>query len=211
MPTVLDLVGGSLWAAVYVLLIKRGFQDRACGMPVLVLCINFGWEILALTLRPVPEITPTAYLCVPLDAVIFVQCFLYGPADFRERPLVRRFFRPMLLVTVAYVTAVVFLFETRIHDDYRYYSAYLDNLTMSGLFIAMLLRRGNVRGQSMYIALGKMLGTGLISLELLRTHRDPQPALLALLAAGSFVLDAVYTGMLYAKLREERIPPWTRF
>ena len=210
MPTVIDIVGGSLWAVVYVLLIKRGFQDRACGMPVLVLCINFGWEILALTLRPVPEITPTAYLCVPLDAVIFVQCFLYGPADFQP-PLPRRFFRPMLLVTLAYMTAVVYLFEVRVHDDFRYYSAYLDNLTMSGLFIAMLLRRGNVRGQSMYIALGKMLGTGLISLELLRMHRDSQPALLALLAAGCFVLDAAYSAMLYGKLREEHIPAWTRF
>ena len=210
MATVIDIVGGTMWAVVYALLIKRGFQDKACGMPVLVLCINFGWELLALTLRPVPEITPTAYLCVPLDAVIFVQCMMYGPDDF-EAPVIRRFFRPIVLSTLVYMTAVVFLFETRFHDEFRYASAYLDNLTMSALFIAMLLRRGNVRGQSMYIALCKLVGTALISVELLRTHRDPEPAFLALLAAGTFVLDVVYSVLLYGKLREERIPAWARF
>jgi len=39
------------------------------------------------------------------------------------------------------------------------YTAFAQNLMMSVLFISMLVRRDNVDGQSMYIAIFKMLGT----------------------------------------------------
>jgi hypothetical protein len=39
------------------------------------------------------------------------------------------------------------------------YSAFLQNLLMSGLFIAMLVARRGARGQSMVIAVAKWLGT----------------------------------------------------
>ena len=39
------------------------------------------------------------------------------------------------------------------------YTAFIDNLIMSALFLSMLLRRGDRRGQSMWIAWGKLLGT----------------------------------------------------
>jgi hypothetical protein len=209
-PTTIDILAGVLWMAAYLLIIKRGYQDKACGMPVFVLCVNFGWELLAVTFRRVPEITPAAYMCTPLDAIIFTQCLMYGKRDF-ENPVVKKYFRPIVLATFGYMTAFVYLFETRLHDDYRYYSGYIDNLAMSALFIAMLLRRGSSRGQSMYIALSKLFGTAIISVECLRRHRDPEPAFIAFLAAGTFALDALYSVMLYGKLREERIAPWTRF
>ncbi|MGH7298116.1 MAG: hypothetical protein ACRELB_24465, partial [Polyangiaceae bacterium] len=180
MPSILDILCGVFWAAAYALIIKRGFQDKACGMPVLVLCVNFGWELLSLTFRRLPETTPAAYMCVPLDAVIFVQCLMYGKADF-ENAFVKKYFHAIVVGTFVYVTAFVYLFETRLHDEYRYYSAFCDNLVMSALFIAMLLRRGSSRGQSMYIAVFKLLGTLVVSIEALRLHRDPEPAFLILL------------------------------
>jgi hypothetical protein len=39
------------------------------------------------------------------------------------------------------------------------YSAFAQNLMMSTLFITMLVRRNNVQGQAMYIAIFKWLGT----------------------------------------------------
>ena len=39
------------------------------------------------------------------------------------------------------------------------YAAFLQNALMSGLFIAMLVSRGGMRGQSLTIAIGKFLGT----------------------------------------------------
>jgi hypothetical protein len=207
--TPVDLVAGAFWSLSYLLIIKRGFQDKACGMPVLALCSNFGWELLALTFRVRPEILPGAYMWVPPDAIMFVQCLLYGPRDFAQ-PFIARYFRPIVVATFAYGFALTYFFEVRLGDDHRYYSAYLGNLAMSALFIAMLLRRGSSRGQSMYIAITKLLGTAIVSVECLRLHRDPEPALLGLLAAGIFALDVLYAVLLARQLREEGVSPWAR-
>ena len=39
-------------------------------------------------------------------------------------------------------------------DDGSAYTAYIDNMIMSVLFLSMVLRRGDRRGQSMWIAWG---------------------------------------------------------
>ncbi|MCY1239986.1 hypothetical protein D9M72_528120 [compost metagenome] len=44
-------------------------------------------------------------------------------------------------------------------DQASRYAAFLQNLLMSGLFIAMFVARGGPRGQSMLIAVGKWIGT----------------------------------------------------
>ena len=78
------------------------------------------------------------------------------------------------------------------------YSAFLQNLLMSGLFIAMFIARGGARGQSLTIAVAKWLGTlaptiqwGLLSFS---------PFVLGVGLACS-VLDLAYLGLL---LRERR-------
>jgi hypothetical protein len=205
-----DLVAGIFWCAAYLLIIKRGYQDKACGMPVLALCSNFAWEILALTLRRRPEIMPAAYMWVPPDLVIFCQCLLYGRSDVTI-PFVRKYFRPIVVATFAYAVALTYFFEVRLHDDLRYYTAYIGNLAMSVLFVAMLQRRRSSRGQSMYIAVSKLLGTLIVTLESLRLGRDPQPALMALLGGGILVLDVTYAAMLHRRLLEEGVAPWRRF
>jgi hypothetical protein len=204
-----DLFAGALWSLAYLLIIKRGFQDKACGMPVLALCSNVAWELLALTLRRRPELMPAAYMWVPPDAIIFVQCMMYGRAEVADEFL-KKYFHPIVLVTLAYAFALTFLFETRLADDRRYYSAYLGNLAMSGLFVAMLIRRASARGQSMYIAMCKLLGTAIVTIECLRLHRDPSPGLMMLLGAGILALDCCYAALLYARLRAEGIAPWRR-
>jgi hypothetical protein len=209
-PTPLDIAAGLFWSAAYVLIIKRGYQDKACGMPVFALCTNLAWELLALTLRPVPEITPAAYMCVPPDVIIFCQCLAYGKRDFSD-PFVRKYFRPIVLVTFGYAIALTYFFEVRLHDDYRYYTAYIGNLVMSVLFVAMILRRRSSRGQSMYIALFKLLGTLVVTVEALRLGRDAQPSLMLLLGGGILVLDVAYAAMLHRKLVEEGVAPWSRF
>ncbi|WP_203219238.1 hypothetical protein [Arthrobacter ipis] len=44
-------------------------------------------------------------------------------------------------------------------DDATKYAAFLQNLLMSGLFIAMLASRGSGRGQLLVIAVAKWIGT----------------------------------------------------
>ena len=44
-------------------------------------------------------------------------------------------------------------------DKHGVYSSFIDTLLTSILFIVLILRRGNVKGQYIYIAISKMLGT----------------------------------------------------
>ena len=61
------------------------------------------------------------------------------------------------LVATGFV--IIYLMHYEFEDYWgAIYSAFAQNLVMSILFIAMLVRRDNVEGQSMYIALFKWLG-----------------------------------------------------
>jgi hypothetical protein len=79
---------------------------------------------------------------------------------------------------------------------------------MSVLFVAMLLRRQDIKGQSIYIALGKMFGTLLPSI--LFFLRFPNSPLLNFLYVSIFIFDLIYVVLLYAKHKDLGINPWTR-
>ena len=89
------------------------------------------------------------------------------------------------------------------------YAAFGQNLLMSVLFISMRLRRKDVSGQSIYIALFKLFGTLLPSV--LFFLRFPSSILLNFLYVSIFIFDLIYLVMLYAKHRELGINPWKRF
>ena len=80
---------------------------------------------------------------------------------------------------------------------------------MSVLFVSMLLKRDNVSGQSMYIALFKMLGTLLPSI--LFFMHFPTSFLLTFLYIAIFTFDLIYVIMLNAKHKELGMNPWKRF
>ena len=78
---------------------------------------------------------------------------------------------------------------------------------MSVLFVAMLLRRQDIKGQSIYIALGKIVGTLLPSI--LFFLRFPNSPLLNFLYVCIFIFDLIYVVLLYAKHKDLGINPWT--
>jgi hypothetical protein len=80
---------------------------------------------------------------------------------------------------------------------------------MSVLFLRLLLTRNSSRGQSIYIALCKMIGT--VFPSVLFYLYFPHSGLLHLLFVSIFIFDLTYFLLLYYKLREENIRPWSRF
>lgn len=88
------------------------------------------------------------------------------------------------------------------------YTAFQINLIMPMLFIYMLLSRGNIKGQSMYIALTKMIGTVCASVAIYLSL--PSSILLIFLYLGILVFDLVYSVLLHNKVKEQRLNPWKR-
>lgn len=214
------------WTITYVLIIRCGAKDRTYGMPLVALGANLSWEMIFL----VVTLANNAYdvrlaLLLPwalLDIAIVVQCFRYGKDDFRN-PLISRYFYIGLVMIIVMAGAVLLAFIREFNDAIGWYAAFGQNLMMSILFVAMLLRRDSVKGQSIYIALAKFLGTLFAFLmalfwspptlhehwaQMLPDAYYPIAPLLAVLYGGIFLFDILYIVLIYHKSRELGLDPW---
>jgi hypothetical protein len=204
----LTLISGISWSIVYLGLINRGFKDKTYGMPLFALAFNIAWEFMyaflvnfGFSLQKVVNIV----WCL-LDVVILYTYFKYGRKDFPKDK--ERFFLPWSLLAFVVGFLVIYFAHYEFPDFWgARYTAFAQNLMMSVLFISMLVRRGNVDGQSMYIAIFKMLGTLAPTVQL---SVQTGSKLILIFGIGCFIYDVVYIGMLYQKFVELKLNPFTR-
>jgi hypothetical protein len=217
----LGLLAGALssafWTAAYALILRQGRKDRVHGMPLVALGANLSWEIifLAVTLANRAYDVRLAMLLpwTVLDVGIVIQCLRYGRSDYTD-PLVVRHFGKGLAAILALSFAVLLAFVLEMRDAIGWYAAFGQNLMMSALFIAMLLRRGDTRGQSVPIAVTKALGTFFAFVlalfwsppslhehwaSLLPDRYHPISPLIVVLYSVIFVLDVAYIALLRAR------------
>ncbi|MCA4134913.1 hypothetical protein [Arthrobacter sp. M4] len=162
MSLFLTLLSGIAWSVVYVESIRVGFRDRSYAIPAAALALNIAWEILY-----------TGYGFSHGTDVQTVVNFIWGLADLVIVYTFLRFGRSelpafigrglfagwaTLLLVMAALVQWFFVVQFDWHDAARY-AAFLQNLLMSGLFIAMLVARRGPRGQSLVIAFAKWIGT----------------------------------------------------
>ena len=193
---------GVFWTLTYLLIIRQGFRDRTYGMPLAALCANLSWELIFSFVHPHDPLQRSVNIVwFAFDLVILFQVLRYGPREFPGLP-VRLFYA---LFGLALVTGfgTVLTITLEFGDFDAAYSAFGQNLMMSALFVAMLISRGSLRGQSLAIAVCKMLGTALASLAFFFFYEGyGGSVLLPFLYVAIFIFDAVYVGMTvsYARL-----------
>jgi len=205
---VLTLISGISWTLVYIDLIRRGFKDKTYGMPLFALAFNIAWEFMfgflvggAVSLQKVVNIVWFLF-----DAVIVYTYFKYGRRDF-PKP-VMGFFVPWSLMAFGIALLIIYFTHLEFEDFWgARYSAFAQNLMMSVLFIGMLVRRNNVDGQSMYIAIFKWLGTLAPTIQM---YFQTGITLILVLGIGCFLYDVIYVVMLYQKFAELKLNPFTR-
>jgi len=192
---------GAFWTLTYVLIIRRGFIDETYGMPLVALCANISWEFIFSFLYPHgPVQHPVDLVWFSLDLIILFQLLRYGPREFAD--LTKREFYPMFGLALA-TSFCAILSVTQEFDDWDgAYSAFGQNLLMSTLFVAMLRARGSPRGQSVPIAIFKMLGSGLASIAFyLYSPLSEGSVLLPFLYIATLVFDLIYAA---AMIRAQR-------
>lgn len=203
------LIGsGVSWTLVYILIIKRGFQDKTCGMPLVALCANISWEFIFSFVHP--HGTPQLYVNIVwfgLDGVILFQLLRYGRSALRNT-LPARLFYPAFFLALGLSFWAVLSITREFGDWHGKYAAFAQNFMMSVLFVVMLYQRKGIGGQSLYIAIFKMLGTVLPSV--LFYLRFPSSPLLNFLYIAIFLFDGIYLVLLYRKHWELGINPWKR-
>jgi hypothetical protein len=178
----LQIGSGVLWTAVYIMIIRLGFRERTYGMPITALCANISWEFIFSFLYP--HNPPQNYVNVVwfvFDLVIVFQTLRFGRIAFASE----RLFYPAFILGLLASFGAILAITVEFGDRDGKYAAFGQNLMMSILFIAMLLKRRDVSGQSIYIALFKLLGTLLPSI--LFFLRFPDSWLLNFLYVAIFI------------------------
>lgn len=160
LSTVLLLISGIAWTVVYVTAIRIGFRDKTYCMPVWALGLNICWEfIYAIEGIPHPTLQTganAAWACC--DVLIVITYLRFGA---KWSPVGKGRFG--LYSAAVFATCLVAQLAFFVHFDTvreaAQYSAFAQNAVMSVLFVMMLVRRDSCEGQSMVIAVAKMLGT----------------------------------------------------
>jgi hypothetical protein len=160
----LTALSGVAWTIVYIASIRIGFKQQTYAMPIAALGLNIAWEWIYSIHDLVTAPGPQGYVNLVwamADVVILYTFFRYGRAElpaFVSRPVFIAWGVAILAASVA--IQLLFIGEFGLVDmRAAQYSAFLQNLLMSGLFIAMFVARRGARGQSLTIGLAKWIGT----------------------------------------------------
>ena len=202
MQLFLTILSGLAWTIVYIEAIRLGFKYKTYAMPVAALGLNIAWE----TIYGVHGLTQTIgaqsiinLLWAAADVAIVYTFFRFGRAElprFVTRPLFIGW--GVVIFGASYALQVLFIGEFGWTDAVRY-SAFLQNLLMSVLFIAMLVARRGARGQSMVIAVAKWLGTLAPTILIGVLGNLPFILWIGLLCS---VFDLIYIGLLWRAKKE---------
>ena len=210
--TVLTLVSGICWTIVYIDGIRLGFKDRSYAIPFYALALNFAWELLHTIFgfrSGVSLQTVINSVWLTFDIGILYTYFKFGRKYF-PRNLPASWFSGWTILGLLTAIAVEYAFIKEF-GVYRGagYSAFLQNLVMSVLFITMLIRRGSTEGQSLNIAVNKWIGTlaPTILFGIVGDGGFPNGSFL-ILVVGIFcsVFDLIYIGMLFRMRRNVQLP-----
>jgi hypothetical protein len=196
MYSLLMLAGGFFWSLAYILIIQRSFQDKTYGMPLAALCLNISWEFIFSFVFPHQLFQRTiniVWFC--LDAVILLQLLRYGDREFPQLP--KSAFYAVVVFALATCFCSVFFVSIEANDYGGVYAAFGQNLLMSILFITMLFQRQSLRGQSVWIAICKWIGTASNAIAFyLYADISKGSVLLPFFYISIFVYDLIYVGLI---------------
>jgi hypothetical protein len=209
---ILTLISGICWTVVYIDGIRLGFKDKSYAIPFYALALNFAWELLHTVygFQTGVSVQVVINACwFVFDMGILLTYFKYGWQYFPHNLPPRAFIGWSILgLLTAFFVEFAFIKEFGVAVGAGY-SAFLQNLLMSVLFIDMLVKRGSREGQSLTIAINKWLGTlaPTILFGIIGDGGFPNGSLLILvLGMLCSVFDLIYIRLL-RKLKTTRLAP----
>lgn len=161
--TSLLLLSGLAWTIVYIDCIRIGFKHKTYAIPFWALALNISWEILHTILdyrsRGIETQIIINGVWAIFDIAVFVTFFRYGKKYFPKNLKSGWFYAWSISgIIISFMIQYIFIREYGLIMGGGY-AAFLQNLLMSALFIAMLVQRNGSEGQSLIIAVSKWIGT----------------------------------------------------
>jgi len=163
MDLLLTLLSGIAWTIVYIDSIRIGITQKTYAMPIAALGLNIAWEwtYAVRDLSHDPQLQGWVNLIWALaDVAILATFFRYGRSQFPGFVSRSLFILGGVgIVITSFLIQSLFIAEFPMGMKAAEYSAFLQNLLMSGLFIAMFIARRGPRGQTLLIGVAKWIGT----------------------------------------------------
>lgn len=195
--------GGCIcWVIAYLAIVRQSHRDRANGLPMVAVALNFSWELLASFVFPNPVALWHAFdrAWLVVDVVIVAQTLRYGAA-YQRLPQLRQHFVAVFVLVFVLGLVGQYSFVADYPDRLGLVAAFMINVIMSVLFVIMALERGpGGPGLSRAGAWFKMLGTAGTSIECHFVVRMVDPELrglgfLTFTCVTIFVFDCVYIAL----------------
>jgi hypothetical protein len=194
------------WIVAYVAILVLCFRDRTYGLPLVAICLNFGWELLASFVFPNPvalwHFFDRAWL--GFDVVLVYQLLRWGRGE-QSVPEVARYFYFVVALTFGVGVWGQYAFVDSYRDRLGLVGAFGVNLIMSILFVFFYFgRRASGRGLSKAGAVCKLLGTLGTAVECHTVVRSIDTGLqdlafLTFLTVTIFVTDCFYVYLVFAR------------
>lgn len=190
----LQLATGLFWVLTYMFIIKRGFQDKTYGMPMAAICANISWEFIFSFIYPHEGMQLIINIVwFSLDVIIMFQYLIWGWKDLKKYISVKNFY-PIFFLALSLSFLIIIGITLEFKDFNGKYSAFSQNLMMSILFISLLVKRGNLSGQSIYIAIFKMAGSLCAAIAFYLYYRT---CFITVLSIGTLIFDWIYIIFIY--------------
>lgn len=200
-------LSGCCWLFAYITAVRRGWLEKVSGAPYIAVGTNVTWDFVyafVFHIQPVQDIISTLYFII--EAILLVQVFQYGHKD-APSTMSRNSFRMMIvgmvLFGLAAHTAAAWDFA-----DPGGYTGFATTLLTSLSFLLILNRRQSTAGQTMYIAVVKMIGTAAAAAGFAALY--PTRMLLWVFFTTMVVIDIVYVVQLYRRFLAEGLSPWRK-
>lgn len=209
MALLLILIGGFCWTWVYIDIIRKGILDKSYGMPLFALGLNLGWELLYTYLKfyynEIDAQFAVMFLWALFDIGIVYCYFKYGYKYFPENRSKTEFYLWSILVFACCFLLQYFFWGEFGNVQAPRYSAFLQNLIMSVLFINMFFARGSLEGQSMVVAVNKWIGT--LANTILFGYIEASWFIL-IIGLLCCVFDMIYVYLIYDYKKSISFKPW---
>lgn len=199
---------GLLWSLCYVLLIRRAALDKAHAMPLAALCANLSWEFIFGFVHP--DEPPMNYINIVwccVDVIIVWQYLRYARAEF-PKTIPQRWFVPFFCLSLAAAFFGILTLTRDLNDWHGSYTGWGGQLLISITMISLLVKRGSVRGQSLYIALSRFFGS--VVLIPGQYIQAPESRFLIFIYVAFIVFDLIYITLYIRQAKLEGINPWKR-
>lgn len=198
-------ITGLVWLIVYILIIRQGLRDKRVGMPVLAVGSNIAWEFTYAFMFPQPPVLQIASLLwFVIDVIILVQVFRYGRKDFPG--FSARAFGWTLAGWLTFTFSFMILATYELADTRGGYATFFVVPFMQMMFVITLRIRRSTAGQSMYIAVLKLIGDVPGFIVLMAWF--PNRYLFVLLFITEIFFDILYIVMLRGQYAAEGRPLW---